>query len=102
MNSVDRFKRRKKILKDLDKSNGLSIDATPETLKAILNFPVDVDAVRMMDREFNNIYDFKFDVDVTDQEADELLKIREKDFDTQKFDDLVRSCRNDILYEEKI
>jgi hypothetical protein len=97
MGYVERFKKRKQLIKNIEKRNNFSIAADQEILKLFNNSKIDFDLINNIEHELNEKYDFNCDTDVSDEEADELLSILEKEFDTKKFDNLLKSCKKDIL-----
>jgi hypothetical protein len=97
MGYVERFKKRKQLIKNIEKRNNFSIAADQEILKLFNNSKVDFDLINNIEHELNEKYDFNCDIDVSDEEADELLSILEKEFDTKKFDNLLKILQKGYL-----
>ena len=97
MNTTERFLRHKRVLKQVNDRHGLSLVADQRLVKKFLDSDVDLTAIHDFDKEFNRKYDLTFNTEVTDREANELLGVLRKDFDDQRFDELIASCKKDIL-----
>ena len=98
MSSVDRFKKRKEILQNMERGRGLaSLEVSPDLLQKHQATRVDAESVAEINQIFSEKYDFEFNVDVSDQEVDALLKEVSEGFDEHKFENLMLACRKDVL-----
>jgi hypothetical protein len=97
MNSVERFKKRKHVLEHFDTEYGWPPAVDPELVRQALASPVDFASIRTVEEDFERVYTFDLNVEVSDQEVDDLLKTLQSEFDDHKFDALISSCKNNIL-----
>jgi hypothetical protein len=97
MDKINRFKKRKKLLKKIEKRNGLSLAADRALVQNFLSSKVDSFYVREIDTSLNNAYSFPLNLEVSEKEANDLINLISSELDSEKFDHLIKACRNDIL-----
>lgn len=97
MDAVDRFYKRKNLKEQYKKHHGLSLVADNTLVQEFLQTTVDWNSLCMTEEGFRSKYDFEFNVDVSDEEVKELLSMLEKEFNNQRFQSLLDSCRDNIL-----
>ena len=93
MNSVDRFKKRKKIMESISVYE--SVDK--ELVNEFLNSEVDKSKVEASFKIIDEHYDFKYDFTVSKDEAKEFLEQFKKDFNQERFDKLVLDCKKEVI-----
>ena len=93
MNSVDRFKERKKIIGSISVYE--SVDK--ELVNEFLNSEVDKSKVETSFKIVDEHYDFKYDFTVSKDEAKEFLEQFKKDFNQERFDKLIIDCRKEVI-----
>lgn len=93
MNSVDRFKKRKKIIGSISVYE--SVDK--ELVNEFLNSEVDKSKVEASFKIVDEHYDFKYDFTVSKDEAKEFLEQFKKDFNQERFDKLIIDCRKEVI-----
>ena len=93
MNSVDRFKKRKKIIGSISVHE--SVDK--ELVNEFLNSEVDKSKVETSFKIVDEHYDFKYDFTVSKDEAKEFLEQFKKDFNQERFDKLIIDCRKEVI-----
>lgn len=93
MNSVDRFKKRKKIIGSISVYE--SVDK--ELVNEFLNSEVDKSKVETSFKIVDEHYDFKYDFTVSKDEAKEFLEQFKKDFNQERFDKLIIDCRKEVI-----
>lgn len=93
MNSVDRFKKRKKIIGSISVYE--SVDK--ELVNEFLNSEVDKSKVEASFKIVDEHYDFKYDFTVSKDEAKEFLEQFKKDFNQKRFDKLIIDCRKEVI-----
>ena len=93
MNSVDRFKKRKKIIGSISVYE--SVDK--ELVNEFLNSEVDENKVEASFKIVDEHHDFKYDFSVSKDEAKEFLDQFKKDFNQERFDKLIIDCRKEII-----
>ena len=93
MNSVDRFKKRKKIIGSISVYE--SVDK--ELINEFLNSEVDESKVEASFKIVDEHYDFKYDFTVSKDEAKEFLEQFKKDFNQERFDKLIIDCRKEVI-----
>lgn len=93
MNSVDRFKKRKKIMESISVYE--SVDK--ELVNEFLNSEIDESKVGASFKIIDEHYDFKYDFTVSKDEAKEFLEQFKKDFNQERFDKLVIDCRKEVI-----
>jgi hypothetical protein len=98
MDNVDRFKKRKQIMRDSAAGNGMLIGPVDKSLvDQFLHSDADLESVDATEQVFAEKYDFEFNVEVSEAEVQELLAEVGKGFDKDKFDNLLCACRKDVL-----
>lgn len=93
MNSVDRFKKRKKIIGSISVYE--SVDK--ELVNEFLNSEVDESKVETSFKIVDEHYDFKYDFTVSKEESKEFLEQFKKDFNQERFDKLIIDCRKEVI-----
>lgn len=93
MNSVDRFKKRKKIIGSISVYE--SVDK--EVVNEFLNSEIDKSKVEASFKIVDEHYDFKYDFTVSKDEAKEFLEQFKKDFNQERFDKLILDCRKEVI-----
>ena len=93
MNSVDRFKKRKKIIGSISVYE--SVDK--ELVNEFLNSEVDESKVEASFKIVDEHHDFKYDFTVSKDEAKEFLEQFKKDFNQERFDKLIIDCRKEVI-----
>ena len=93
MNSVDRFKKRKKIIGSISVYE--SVDE--ELVNEFLNSEINKSKVEASFKIVDEHYDFKYDFTVSKDEAKEFLEQFKKDFNQERFDKLVIDCRKEVI-----
>ena len=93
MNSVDRFKKRKKIIGSISVYE--SVDK--ELVNEFLNSEVDENKVEASFKIVDEHYDFKYDFTVSKEESKEFLEQFKKDFNQERFDKLIIDCRKEVI-----
>ena len=93
MNSVDRFKKRKKIIGSISVYE--SVDK--ELVNEFLNSEVDENKVEASFKIVDEHHDFKYDFSVSKDEAKEFLDQFKKDFNQERFDKLIIDCRKEVI-----
>ena len=93
MNSVDRFKKRKKIIGSISVHE--SVDK--ELVNEFLYSEVDKSKVETSFKIVDEHYDFKYDFTVSKDEAKEFLEQFKKDFNQERFDKLIIDCRKEVI-----
>lgn len=97
MDSIDRFRKRKEISNRLKDRNSLAVAGDQDLVNRFLNSPVDNKQVESISNSFSKVYDFEYNIKVSDSEAEELISVLKKDFDDRRFNALISSCKNDIF-----
>lgn len=97
MNNVERFKKRKYILEHFDTEYGCYPAVDPELVRQALTSSIDFASIRAIEDDFNRVYKFDLNVEASDQEVSDLLKTIRSEFDDSRFDELISSCKNNIL-----
>lgn len=93
MNSIDRFKKRKKTIASLSLYESVS----KELVSELLNSESDKNKVETYFKDLDQHYDLKYDVIVSQEESKEFLEQFKKDFNQEKFNKLVIDCRKDVI-----
>jgi hypothetical protein len=62
-----------------------------------LQSEVDWESVQRIEMELDAKYDFQFDVEISEEEIREHLKVLEREFNDERFRVLLTSCRDDVL-----
>ena len=97
MDSTDRFVRRKKAREQQKGRRGLAVVVDQALVNEFLDSEADWDAVQGIHEELGGRYEFELDVGVSEEEAQELLDVLEKEFDDERFRQLLTSCRDEVL-----
>lgn len=97
MDTVDRFHKRKKVQEKQESRHGLALLGDNTLVQEFLQTTVDWNSVCKTEEEFKTKYVFEFNVDVSDREIKQLLATLEREFNDQRFQSLLESCRNDVL-----
>jgi hypothetical protein len=93
MNSVDRFKKRKKIIGSISVYE--SVDK--ELVNEFLNSEVDENKVEASFKIVDEHHDFKYDFTVSKEESKEFLEQFKKDFNQERFDKLIIDCKKEVI-----
>lgn len=93
MNSVDRFRKRKKIEESLSVYE--SVDK--ELVNEFLNSKVDESKIEASFKIVDEHHDFKYDFTVSKEESKEFLDQFKKDFNQERFDKLIIDCRKEVI-----
>ena len=96
MDKIERFKRRKNRKKDINERM-LYLVPDESRVNKHLNSSVDDTLIAASDNQFNRIYKFECNIDVSDGEVRELLEVLEKEFDDQKFNLLLKECKSTVI-----
>jgi hypothetical protein len=97
LNSIERFKKQKKTQKNIEHRKDLGIAADQSLVRKFLDSEVDINAIQASTERLNAVYDFQPDLNVSDQEVDDLLQFMEKDFNDQRFNELIAACKKDVI-----
>lgn len=97
MDSTERFLRRKRVQKERESRHGLAVVVDNALVDEFLHSEVDWDSVQRTEIELNDKYDFKFNVEVSEKEVQEHLKMLKDEFNGERFRQLLTSCRDDVL-----
>jgi hypothetical protein len=97
MNSIERFKKQKKALAKIECRKGLALASDPTLVGNYLASEVDSNVIHAAAERLNAVYDFQPDLNVTDQEVSDLLLFMGKDFNDQRFNQLVEACKKDVI-----
>lgn len=97
MDSVERFRRRKRVQEQRHSRHGLTVVVDNALVDEFLRSEVDWDSVQRTEQELDAKYDFEFGVEVSDEEVKEHLGFLEREFNDERFRQLLTSCRDDVL-----
>ena len=97
MDSIERFTRRKRVREQRDARHGSAVVVDEALVNEFLHSETDWDSVVSIHGELDAKYDFEFDVEVGDEEVQELLNVLEKEFNDERFNQLLTSCRDEVL-----
>lgn len=94
---AERFGRRRDTLAKVHSRAHLIPVGDPLLVEQVLLEPIDWSSIHEVELISERQYSFDFDVTVSDGEVESLLAQLRGQFDSQKFDDLTRSCRDMVL-----
>lgn len=97
MDTTDRFLARKRVQKEILDRHGLALVVNPELVDGFLASEIDLSAIQQIDEVFDRTYSIEYDIDVSDSEVEDILATFRQEFDKQRFDALVGSCKNNVL-----
>ena len=97
MDATERFVRRKRVRKQREARRGLAVVVDEGLVNELLGSEADWDSVRSIQGELDVKYEFEFDVEVKEEEVQELLDVLEKEFNGERFNQLLTSCRDEVL-----
>jgi len=96
MNSIERYKKRKNILKD---KNSVSLKPVNfDIVNQLVSSKVDVNLIKEITKTMEDHYHFENDFTVTQEEAKEFLEQFKKDFNQARFDKLIIDCKKDVIH----
>lgn len=96
MDAVDRFKRRREKLKDMNKHD-LYLCPDSEIIDKFRNSAVDYDSIHSIKASFESYYDVKPDLDVSEEEIYQLLEEISDKFDDETFNMLLIECSKTVI-----
>jgi len=96
MDKIERFKRRQQRKKDINERK-MYLVPDEYLINKHLNSSTDDNLIYDIENQFDYVYKFEYNTDVSDVEAKELLDVLEKDFDEQKFNLLLKDCKSSVI-----
>lgn len=90
MNSLERFKRRKKIKKSITVYSG---EVDEELVQKFLNSEVNEEKINKTFEEIEKFYD----ISVSDDEAQKFLLRFKKEFNEKRFEQLISDCKKEVI-----
>lgn len=97
MDSVDRFYRRKQLQEQFDSRHGMTLTADDALVAQFLHSEIDWDSIQLVETSLDAKYDFAFNLDVSDDEVHEYLDVLKKEFNDERFDQFLTSCRDSVI-----
>lgn len=97
MDRVDRFIRRKQLLRDCEKRQHLADIADQALVDQFLSSDIDLESIQSCSRDLMQAYKFDLNMNVSDDEVKDLLKGLDNEFNDIRFDSLIVSCRNNVI-----
>jgi len=97
MDHRELFESQKPILHEIKQGHTASFSPSQSVVDRFLNSDIDFDALRRIESAVDRRYDFALNVDVSDEEARQLLDTVQKGIDDERFADLIAACRNNVL-----
>ena len=94
---VDRFFRRKKMLKEAEEQSHLVLISGEELVLELMNSPIDWNTFNEIQNLQGNQYAFDFDTSVSAEQITALIGELEGTFDEAKFDALLTACRDTVI-----
>ncbi|NCD11223.1 MAG: lactate permease [Epsilonproteobacteria bacterium] len=95
MNSIERYKKRKNILKD---KNCVSLKPVNfDIVNQLVSSKVDMNLINNITKTMEEHYHFEDYFTVTKEEAKEFLEQFKKDFNQARFDKLIIDCKKDVI-----
>ncbi len=96
MNNIDRFKKRKQILKNISTKDELSI-VDNKLVKMHEESEIDSTATEHNFAILDAKYNFEFNSQVSEEEVTNLFKEVKNNYDSQRLDDLIKECKSTII-----
>lgn len=99
MSRVERFKKRKSLLKDLHSKPDMRLARTHVELAGFLDSEVDESLITSQNQKSNSFFNSTYDLAVSQSEVQSYLNAIESQFTVQKYDALFESTR-DVLIDQ--
>ena len=97
MDNKDRFFSRKRVQARRDSQPPLALLVDHALVEEFLHSEVDLISVQKVHGTLDAKYEFDFSIGASEEEAQELLGILKREFNDERFRDLLTSCRDDVL-----
>jgi len=97
MNRKERFKNRKKRLEKIKNTTVINDDVDERLVQEFLTSKVDSQRIEESCKTLNEHYIFKYNIDVSKEEAQELLNQFKEKFTQEKFDKLISDCKKEVI-----
>jgi len=96
MNTVERYRKRKKKLQQLSNNHNY-LDQNTIDLSKVTSSDIDYAFLKKHEEISKDQYVMDCDLEVSESEIQSLLQILEKEFNDKRFNDLVNSCKRDVM-----
>jgi len=97
MNRKERFKNRKKRLEKIRNTVVVNDDIDEDLVQEFLTSKVNSQRVEETFKSIDEHYTFKYNFDVSKDEAREFLEDFKKEFNQAKFDNLIGACKREVI-----